>query len=132
VNTVAPIRQLSTAAPFVLLMMATTGYSGTPLIKKPGIKPTMKLLLLNAPPNYYSLLEEDISKQLCSAAAVPDFIHAFVSTKKELATCIKQCKKFAVKIQQLLSGYPGIKKQRRSRPMLQKMLFVPMHCLITW
>jgi hypothetical protein len=35
--------------------MATAGYSGTPLIKKLGIKPEMKLLLINQPPDYFEL-----------------------------------------------------------------------------
>jgi hypothetical protein len=99
VNTSHPslIRQLRAVARFVFLMMTTTGYSGTPLIKKLGIQPTMKLLLVNAPSNYTALLGEDISHQLCTASMIPDFIHAFVTTKKELATCINQCKKICSK-----------------------------------
>jgi len=34
---------------FLLHRMATAGYSGTPLLKKLGIKPEMKLLLINQP-----------------------------------------------------------------------------------
>ena len=62
--------------------MSTTGYSGTPLIKKLGIKPVMKVLLINEPDNYYSLLETDISDQLCKKKDTPDFIHLFVTTEK--------------------------------------------------
>jgi hypothetical protein len=93
----SPIHQLTTAAHLVFLMMATTGYSGTPLLKKLGIQPTMKLLLVNAPSNYAALLAADISQQLCTALMIPDFIHAFVTTTKELATCINQCKKICSK-----------------------------------
>jgi hypothetical protein len=59
------------------------GYSGTPLIKKLGIKDEMKVLLIHQPDNYFDLLEADISSQLCKKNQSPDFIHLFVKTKKE-------------------------------------------------
>jgi hypothetical protein len=62
-------------------MAIAAGYSGTPLIKKLGIKPGMKLLVLNAPDNYTELLQEDITPQLCKGTQVPDFIHLFVADK---------------------------------------------------
>jgi len=40
--------------------MSTSGYSGTPLLNKLGIKPLMKILLVNSPDDYYDLLETDI------------------------------------------------------------------------
>ena len=42
----------------------------------------MKLLLINEPDNYYSLLETNISDQLCKKNDEPDFIHLFVTTEK--------------------------------------------------
>jgi hypothetical protein len=60
-------------------MAIAAGYSGTPLIKKLGIKPGMKLLVLNAPDNYTELLQEDITPQLCKDKEVPDFIHLFAT-----------------------------------------------------
>jgi CMP-N-acetylneuraminic acid synthetase len=74
--------------------MSTTGYSGTPLLKKLGIKPEMKMLLINQPDNYYSLLEADIdiSDQLCKKNDVPDFIHLFVVTEKEFVSEMKKLK----------------------------------------
>ena len=39
--------------------MASAGYSGTPLLKKLGIKPEMKVLLISAPDDYFELLETD-------------------------------------------------------------------------
>jgi len=42
--------------------MATAGYSGTPLLKKLGIKPEMKLLLINQPDDYYKLVEVDLDE----------------------------------------------------------------------
>jgi len=42
----------------------------------------MKLLLINEPDNYYSLLETNISDQICKKNETPDFIHLFVVTEK--------------------------------------------------
>ncbi len=64
--------------------MPTTGYSGTPLLKKLGIKPEMKVLLINPPDEYYSLLDVNISDQLCKKNEMPDFVHLFVKTSKDL------------------------------------------------
>ena len=69
--------------------MASAGYSGTPLAKKLGLKPEMKILLLNAPSNYNQLLEQDIKKQLIKSSDVPDFVHLFSSTAKEFETQMK-------------------------------------------
>jgi len=57
--------------------MATSGYSGTPLIKKLGIKPEMKVLVLHTPQDYFDLLEQDITAQLVKGKQIPDFIHLF-------------------------------------------------------
>lgn len=72
--------------------MSTTGYSGTPLLKKLGIKPETKVLLLNQPPDYYALLETDISDQLCKKNETPDLVHLFVTTNKEFETAMKKLK----------------------------------------
>jgi len=58
-------------------VMATSGYSGTPLIKKLGIKPEMKVLALHAPDDYFHLLEQDITAQFIKGRQIPDFIHLF-------------------------------------------------------
>ena len=63
--------------------MAPAGYSGTPLLKKLGIKPGHKLVLINQPENYFELLEADVTDQLCNKNEVPDLIHLFTVTKKE-------------------------------------------------
>lgn len=55
----------------------TAGYSGTPLIKKLGIKEEMKVFLLYAPADYYKWMEKDISLQVCSNILNADFIHLF-------------------------------------------------------
>ncbi len=63
--------------------MTTAGYSGTPLVNKLGIKPEMKLLLVNAPADYFHILETDISKQVVKSGNA-DFVHLFATSKKDL------------------------------------------------
>jgi hypothetical protein len=81
--------------------MATAGYSDTPLIKKLGIKPGMKIRLINTPSNYFELLEADISDQLCTKNELPDLIHLFAESYKAFVSAIK-------KLQPLLSKNPAI------------------------
>ena len=52
----------------------------------------MKLLLINQPVNYYSLLETDISDQLCKKKETPDFVHLFVKTEKDFSNEMKKLK----------------------------------------
>lgn len=59
-----------------------TGYSGTPLINKLGIKQGMKVLLLNQPANYDELLEKNIGEQLVKKNNIPDMVHLFVKSNK--------------------------------------------------
>lgn len=61
----------------------SVGYSGTPLLKKLGIKEEMKIELIMQPVDYFDLLEKDISSQFCRKKDIPDFIHLFVKTNKE-------------------------------------------------
>lgn len=70
--------------------MSTTGYSGSSLIKKLGIKPEAKVLLINQPADYYALLETNISDQLCRKNETPDLIHLFVTTNKEFEVAMKK------------------------------------------
>lgn len=72
--------------------MATAGYSGTPLLKKLGLKPQLIVLLLNKPDNYFDLLETDVSDQLCKKNQTPDFIHLFVKNNKEFENEMKNIK----------------------------------------
>jgi hypothetical protein len=77
--------------------MATAGYSGTPLLKKLGINPAMKILLSNEPDNYFELLETNISNQVCSKNETPDLIHLFVKTNKEFESQMKKLESFCKK-----------------------------------
>ena len=72
--------------------MAIAGYSGTALIKKLGIKPEMKVLIINKPRDYYKLLEVDITDQSCKKNEIPDLIHLFVKTVKEFESEMKALK----------------------------------------
>jgi len=74
--------------------MATAGYSGTLLIKKLGIKPEMKVFIINKPDDYYKLLEVDINDQSCQKDETPDLIHLFVKSVKEFEAEMKKLKGF--------------------------------------
>jgi len=66
------------------------GYSGTPLINKLGIKPEMKILLIQPPGDYNSLLELNINDQLCKKSETPDLVHLFVKDNKEFEREMKK------------------------------------------
>jgi len=68
------------------------GYSDTSLIKNLGIKPEMKVLIINKPYDYYKLLEIDITDQSCKKNEIPDFIHLFVKSVKEFESEMKALK----------------------------------------
>jgi hypothetical protein len=72
--------------------MATAGYSGTPLLKKLGITPGMKVLIINKPVDYNKLLETDISDQLIKKNEIPDLIHLFMKNTKEFEAEMKKLK----------------------------------------
>jgi len=72
--------------------MVTPGYSGTPLLKKLGIKENMRIMLINEPENYFELIEKDITGQFCGKNEKPDFIHLFVKTKKDFETGMNKLK----------------------------------------
>ena len=75
------------------------GYSGTPLAKKLGIKPGARLLAINAPANYSSLLEplpQDVKFARADASDL-DLVHLFTKTRAELTKLIGR---YLVKIKQ--------------------------------
>ncbi|MEM9647988.1 MAG: DUF3052 domain-containing protein [Bacteroidota bacterium] len=66
--------------------MKTAGYSGTPLIKKLGIKSGYCILLYREPSHYFDLFETfpgDVSIQKEVTGEI-DFIHLFCTSLKEL------------------------------------------------
>lgn len=72
--------------------MALSGYSGTPLLKKLGITPQMKISLINAPDNYQELLETDLTSQIAQKNDKVDFAHLFTRSNREFE---KEMKKLA-------------------------------------
>jgi len=67
-------------------MVNPAGYSGTPLIKKLGIRPGFNIYLISPPDNYFDLLgklPEEISFKERPRKAV-DFIHFFVKDSEIL------------------------------------------------
>ncbi len=66
---------------------ATSGYSGTPLAKKLGIKESAQVLLIGAPENYLQLLEPlPMGVQFARRASTAiDIVQVFVSRREHLA-----------------------------------------------
>lgn len=64
----------------------TSGYSGTPLVQKLGMKSGNTVLTLNAPDDYRSLLGDpyDIKIIADKPAGRPDVIHLFTNSRDEL------------------------------------------------
>ena len=65
----------------------TIGYSGTPLIKKLGIKAGIKICLVNAPADYLDIIEPlpegvEVSERVTKST---DLVHIFTSKKVELS-----------------------------------------------
>src|SRR5437867_13004661 len=78
-----PILQI-TAAPLKHFKM--TGYSGTPLTQKLGIKPAMNVIVINEPANYRKLLGRgadglEFSDRIGSGSS---FVHFFTTRRSEL------------------------------------------------
>ena len=72
--------------------MTPSGYSGTPLAKKLGLKQGFKIRLINPPDYYYNLfsdLPSDI-KELTDKISRKDFIHYFALNAAQLDKDIKQ------------------------------------------
>ena len=72
-----------------------SGYSGTPLIKKLGIKKNYRVRLINSPENYFDLLGElpNGVKFLQRKSSKIDFIHLF-------AKDVKTFEKYFIKIKE--------------------------------
>ena len=72
------------------------GYSGTPLLKKLGIKPGHVVLALNEPGDYWkwlSPLPEGVVAKEKLGTGVHDFIHLFVKEKKAYEKEVLRCRK---------------------------------------
>lgn len=84
------------------------GYSGTPLLKKLGIKPDYTIWIINAPQNYFSLLGDlpnnvDIKTE---SGQNYQFIHFFTKSKSELVTQLPLLKSSLAKNGMLWISWP--------------------------
>lgn len=60
------------------------GYSGTPLVKKLGIKEGFKILVVNRPDHYFDLFDNLPEVKDGSEDETVDFIHFFTKEREEL------------------------------------------------
>ena len=72
--------------------MPAAGYSGTPLLKKLGLKESLKIWLFDAPANYFQLLEADISSQVCPPEEWPDWVHLFAASRNDFEKGMRSLK----------------------------------------
>lgn len=93
--------------------MSAAGYSGTPLLKKLGIKPAMKLLLINEPGDYIDLLETNINQQRCKKNETPALIHLFARTNKEFEKEMKNIKPLCKKNPAIIIWVSWYKKRAK-------------------
>jgi len=71
--------------------MSSAGYSGTPLIKKLGIKVGFKCKFVNQPTHYFDLLGELPEGVDWQSTDVPfDFIHLFITEDVKLVNTINK------------------------------------------
>ena len=75
-------------------MTPTAGYSGTPLVKKLGIKPGMRVLFVNPPEDYEATLGPLPESVVRLKATQPelDFIHFFAKQASELKAHLSELK----------------------------------------
>ena len=75
--------------------MSTSGYSGTPLSKKLGIKERALVVTLNAPPDYRELLAPLAAGVSIrdSPSSNADVVHLFTNSHDELARSLARYKK---------------------------------------
>ena len=78
-------------------MRQPAGYSGTPLPKKLGIKPGMKVALIGAPPGFAKTLGElpEGAKLRAGARGKPGLVIWFVGSAPELGWEIRRISSFA-------------------------------------
>jgi hypothetical protein len=87
----------------------STAYSGTPLVKKLGIKTSYKILLHNTPKNYLGLFTEwpeGIVFLRDNTSESADFIHAFCTTNDELQEITEKLKPSLKKSGMLWISWP--------------------------
>jgi len=89
--------------------MNKSGYSGTPLAKKLGLKEDFKVVLIDPPKYYWKLFEivpSGIHEISNPTEGTIDFIHLFCTTRIELKAHSAQCKSFLKKNGSLWVSWP--------------------------
>jgi len=73
--------------------MTTTGYSGTPLAKKLGMKEGFLVVIINGPANYRDLIDPvpDGVKMVDEPVAGADVIHLFTNGRDDLFAKLAEC-----------------------------------------
>lgn len=85
------------------------GYSGTPLIKKLGIKENNRLAILNAPESYLKLIQDRPENAEIMQNPQPqtlNFVQIFVTNKPDLLAYIRKAKPLLVKSGMLWICWP--------------------------
>jgi len=94
----------------------TSGYSGTPLAKKLGLKPGYKVLILGAPKDYarfFGSFPDGV--EMVDAPKEPvDFIHIFADTAAALARDLAAAKPYLKKDGTLWVSWPKKSSKRPS------------------
>jgi len=86
------------------------GYSGTPLLKKLGLKEAFRMAALNAPPGYFELLGKlPPGVRVLPSPKVPmDFIHFFTKDRKEYEKRLPQLKKVLAQDGMIWVSWPKV------------------------
>ncbi|MER3498974.1 MAG: hypothetical protein C4308_10245 [Chitinophagaceae bacterium] len=100
----------------------TAGYTGTPLAKKLGIRPTAKILLIDAPPNYFEWFDVNIKPLVANKNSTINLVHLFATDYKNFEKAIKQIKPLIEKITRLQFGFRCIKNLLVFQLILLKMV----------
>src|SRR6266403_109606 len=74
--------------------LGMAGYSGTPLVKKLGIKPGFNIAFVNSPEGFCDTLDLPSGVTINPRSRCPlDLVHLFVKSEQELQTRFSQCAK---------------------------------------
>ncbi|WP_235291374.1 hypothetical protein [Portibacter lacus] len=89
--------------------MELSGYSGTPLAKKLGVKEGFQFLLRNEPSHYFDLFSD--FPKTAEEVEIPevgslDFIHVFVKSDQELVEITSEAKEYLKKSGMLWVSWP--------------------------
>ena len=89
-------------------MTNSAGYSGTPLVKKLGIKPEHRAVAINAPSDYAELIEHADVEQAALGALTGEynFIHLFCAVESVLTQGLPACEKYLAQGGMIWASWP--------------------------